>query len=407
MVKEFLDRRAVPVTILDATEAANTAFLVQLGRLAAPVVIVGETVVSGYDPAALTEALRGGGFAVDSAGEAAAPTAIATVALPRPRSTPTVWVAGFLDNALGSLDAATGMELPAATSTGPARIPVGQKPMGLAHDPATGWIWVSNYEASTVTRIDAHTGEYVGGSLEAATTPTAAGAADLLLDARRRRVLVSCSSCDELTVLDADTGRHVGGTLSGSTITVGNQPTAMALDDDLDRLFLRAGAGIVTLDAETLQPLGGSLEAAGSLPTRGRTVALDRRRKRLYTPVDDQHVVVLDTAGPVGATREASAMVETARVPFMMVIDEPRDRVIVSCLGDRVVQAIDMASNTVVASGPIGRGARGLALSPDGGALFVSCFEDDAVTVLDAATLTTLMGPSGAPRGPRGCLYVP
>jgi hypothetical protein len=58
MVKEFLDRRGVPIEVLDATAADNMVVLRDLGRTAAPVVLVGDVVVAGYDPAALETALR-------------------------------------------------------------------------------------------------------------------------------------------------------------------------------------------------------------------------------------------------------------------------------------------------------------------------------------------------------------
>jgi hypothetical protein len=405
MVKEFLDRRRVRVEVVDATTVDSMARLASLGTLAAPVVFVGEVVVAGYDPAGLERALRDAGCWGDPADMVAPDTRPA-----RPgdlTGAEVVWVAGFLENGLGVFDAATGLAVPAAAGQGPARIPVGAKPMGVLHDAVTGWLWVSNFEASTVTRVEAFSGNYAGGSLEAATTATAAAAADLLLDGRRRRVLVSCSSSEELTVLDADTGRLA---LVGSEVRVGTVPTAMVLDDDLGRIFVRAGGGVVTLDAERLGPVTGSLESSTSPPLAGRTLALDRTTKRLYAPADDRHVAVSDATHPGGAGRRPVAdPVETARIPFMMLTDQPRRRVLVSCIGDRVVQAIDAGSNRVVHTTPVGRGARGLALAPDGSTLFVTCFEEDTVQVFDAATLNPRYGSLAAStfptvKGPRGCL---
>jgi glutaredoxin len=61
-VKELLSRRAVAFTerLVDEDEAAYDALLA-LGFRSVPVTVVGDRIVSGFDPAALTAALEAAG----------------------------------------------------------------------------------------------------------------------------------------------------------------------------------------------------------------------------------------------------------------------------------------------------------------------------------------------------------
>jgi DNA-binding beta-propeller fold protein YncE len=180
----------------------------------------------------------------------------------------------------------------------------------------------------------------------------------------------------------------------------------MVLDDEIGRVFVRAGGGAVALDAESLAPVGGSLASATLGPFGGRSLAVDRRRRQLVVPLADDRLACFDaTADDWAAQVAPGEPIATGRVPFVMIADEARDRVVVSCMGDRVVQAVDLAARTVVASSEVGRGARGLALARDGGTLFVTCFEDSVVQLLDAQTLA-LTATVPTPSGPRGCLPV-
>jgi glutaredoxin-like protein NrdH len=58
-VKEFLSRRGVSFTVrlVDEDDAAYDELLA-LGHRAVPVTVIGETIVKGFDPAALTAALE-------------------------------------------------------------------------------------------------------------------------------------------------------------------------------------------------------------------------------------------------------------------------------------------------------------------------------------------------------------
>jgi DNA-binding beta-propeller fold protein YncE len=399
MVKEFLDRRSVAVEVLDATTVDSMAFLRGLGRLAAPVVVVGDVIVAGHDPVRLEAVLR----EAELLGDDRVPVQRSNhPALPADLNRPHLWVAAFLDDALGVLDIGTGRPLTAAGSDDGARVPVGLKPMSLLHDPVTDWLWITNFESSSVTRLEAATGRYVGGSLEAATTPTEASPSDLVLDPGRRRVLVSCSSSEHLVVLDADSGLA-----ARPPVHVGRMPTAMAIVEENEVLFVRAADDIVVLDTESLEPM--SEDLTGAERVTGRTLALDVDRSRLYVPVDETHVAAIDARVRSAVGRSDAERIATARVPFMMLHDVRHGLLFVSCVGDRVLQAIDTATATVVATVGTGGGARGLALDSDASSLYVTCFEDSVVQVLDPATLSPRHGSIEAstfttPPGPRGCL---
>ena len=61
-MKEFLSRRDVAFTVrlVDEDDAAYEALLA-LGYRSVPVTVIGQRIVKGYDPAALTSALEGAG----------------------------------------------------------------------------------------------------------------------------------------------------------------------------------------------------------------------------------------------------------------------------------------------------------------------------------------------------------
>jgi hypothetical protein len=184
---------------------------------------------------------------------------------------------------------------------------------------------------------------------------------------------VTCSSADHVVVFAADTGER-----SSHVVQMGPMPTAMAIDPDLGRIFVRTVDKVVTLDAETLEPATEGSEVGQPLIS-GRTLALDTRRRYLYTPMDETHIAVTDAAHPGGAVRSpVSNPIETARVPSRMLFDDLHDPVFVSCVGDRVLQAISAVTGALLASTSTGGGARGLALSPNGLTLDVTCLEDSA-----------------------------
>ena len=61
-MEEFLSRRGVAFTVrlVDEDDAAYDA-LIALGHRAVPVTVIGDTIVKGYDPEALTAALEAAG----------------------------------------------------------------------------------------------------------------------------------------------------------------------------------------------------------------------------------------------------------------------------------------------------------------------------------------------------------
>jgi len=63
-------------------------------------------------------------------------------------------------------------------------------------------------------------------------------------------------------------------------------------------------------------------------------------------------------------------------------------RVFVSNGGDASVSVIDTASDTVVATIPVGQRPWNMALTPDGGKLYVACGRSGSVSVIDTATNT-------------------
>jgi YVTN family beta-propeller protein len=61
-------------------------------------------------------------------------------------------------------------------------------------------------------------------------------------------------------------------------------------------------------------------------------------------------------------------------------------RVYVSTGGDGTVQVIDTATNTIVATVPVGQRPWNMAITPDGRKLYVACGRSGTVAVVDTET---------------------
>jgi YVTN family beta-propeller protein len=62
--------------------------------------------------------------------------------------------------------------------------------------------------------------------------------------------------------------------------------------------------------------------------------------------------------------------------------------VLVSTLGSPDLVILDVASDKVMKRLPIGHGAAGIVMQPDGSRAFVACSPDDDVAVIDLHTMT-------------------
>jgi YVTN family beta-propeller protein len=111
--------------------------------------------------------------------------------------------------------------------------------------------------------------------------PEAGGNHGLLIDAKHRLAFIACEDSARLLVLDLATRRAV------ATFDVGRDPDVLAMDPDLDRVYLAGEAGVVSVFEARA---GGATQVGeGFLGPDAHVVAVDPATHRAYFPLDDVH----------------------------------------------------------------------------------------------------------------------
>lgn len=121
------------------------------------------------------------------------------------------------------------------------------------------------------------------------------------------------------------------------------------------------------------------------IPVAGRPsdIVITRDGARLYT-CNRQN----ETVSVINTETEQVENVVVGGFPEKIAIDPRRDFVYVVCLRTNEVSVIDMASNKVVKTVPVAHGPFSIAVSPDGGRIYVG--SHNVISVIDAETYEVL-----------------
>ncbi len=198
-----------------------------------------------------------------------------------------------------------------------ARVPAGDYPDGIAYATKANKIYVSDLHGKTDTVIDAKTNQRV------ATIQLGGGAGNSQYDSATEHVFVTVDGKEELAEIDPNTDQVVARyPLSGckgshgllidsehhvafaacednsklvvfdlqtkratATLSVGEDPDVLAFDAGLQRLYVSAESGIITIFNERdrgLQKVG-----EGLLAPNAHSVAVDLRTHRVYFPLQN------------------------------------------------------------------------------------------------------------------------
>jgi len=197
------------------------------------------------------------------------------------------------------------------------RAPAGDFPDGLTYDPANARVFVSNKNSGTITALDAHTGQPaqtiklsretgnvaydpVDPSVFAAVRPPdelvrvdpsngaisartrlrgCSGAHGVYLEESMRLAFVACERNSRLAVVDLTTMTQ------RSLAKVGEGPDVLAYDAELQRLYVAAESGVVTIfqiRASSLVQLG-----RARLAPHAHSVAVDQATHDVFFPLQD------------------------------------------------------------------------------------------------------------------------
>jgi YVTN family beta-propeller protein len=196
-----------------------------------------------------------------------------------------------------------------------ARVPAGDYPDGIAYASKANKLYVSDLHGKTDTVIDAKTNQRLttialsGGAGNSQYDPVGdrvfvtvegreelaeidpnsdqvvaryplggcKGSHGLLIDSEHRLAFAACEDNSKLVVFDLETKKAT------STFSVGADPDVLAFDTGLQRLYVSAESGIVTIFDEHergLQKVGEAFFAPNA-----HTVAVDSRTHKVYFPL--------------------------------------------------------------------------------------------------------------------------
>ena len=414
-MKEFLSRQGVPYNINLLTDESNRHDAARYGTGPSPLTLVGGEALFGFDRPRLLAALEQAGLLTGTSGDGQAAAAGLRFEPKAPLSE-AVAVANFLGDSVTFLHPSSGGYL--GSSLERSSIPVSGRPIAVEACPLWGTLAVVNYEGGTVTFLAVEDGAYLGGTLHRATRET--GELPLYAIAHHEEPLlyVSNSESRSLTVFDPRIGEYAFGSREASTAPLQGQPGVMALHRSEDLLYVRLREGAVTvLDARTLKPAWGDVDASTFRTGAGRGIVLSADQRVVHIPEalgSGDGLALFDalTGKPLFGDRETSTL-PTAPTPFAIAAHPAKPIVYVSCFGTQTLELRDAATGQYLhgdaerSSVKVGGGARAILVDDAHDIVYVTCFDEGAVYMLDALTGEPRRGDGGGfvlplPKGPRG-----
>jgi YVTN family beta-propeller protein len=260
-----------------------------------------------------------------------------------------------------AVDSAAGVVVVYDAATGAmARVPVGPAPVSVAVNESTNRIYVANSGGDSVSVIDGRS-DSVARTLEVGPRPYV-----VAVHPAANKVYVSNTFSSLIRVID-------GRTDSITTVKAG-AADAMAVDPDLDRVYL------LGYEDANLTVLDGSPKIAGRVAAGMHLwgMAVNRSTHTLYaTRIGRSELISLD---------EAWGLVKSVPVgafPCAVAVNPVTNLVYVVNHGSDGVTVVDGARSAVLATIPVGHRPQGIAIDAQRNLVYVANVHDDSVTVID------------------------
>jgi len=251
--------------------------------------------------------------------------------------------------------------------------------------------YVANTGSDSVSVIDLTTGTSIGLPISVGREPSA-----LAVSPDQRRVYVANSGTNTVSVIDAESNTVI------TTIRLRRsaRATGLALSLDGSRLFVTNGRGdtVFIVDTETNNTIGLPIRVDGG---PSGLVWTDNPEPRLYISTPERRgVTSVDFSGLT--TRR---FIETGPNPAGMALSLDGGTVYVADVDESKVSVISTASNDVGRSFPIGHGTDSLDLTPEGKRLVVASLRSPEATIVnpvDGSVIATVPTGSSAMTGRPG-----
>jgi YVTN family beta-propeller protein len=254
-------------------------------------------------------------------------------------------------------------------------IPVGASPHGVAVAPDGTAVYVTNSGSGDVSVIDTGRRAVVG-AIAVGTNPYG-----VVFSPDGTRAYVSNGGSRTVSVINTAT-RAVTATIRG----LGNV-RGLAINPIRGCLYAVNEDPLATVSVidTTSDKVTGTVNLGGSFPVG---IAVTPDGTRAYVSVGQNgnpFVAVVDTA-----TDAVSATIAVGNMPTLLAITPNGGRVYVPNFGSDTASVIDTSSNRVMATVAVGPGPYGVAFSPDGSRAYITNAGAAAVSVIDVATNAVL-----------------
>jgi YVTN family beta-propeller protein len=208
------------------------------------------------------------------------------------------------------------------------RVPVDGSPDQVAVNPVTNRIYATNPGSDNVTVIDGSTDRV------SATVPVGKYPSGIAVNPTTNKIYVANKDSNDVTVIDGSTNRI------SATSAVDEGPWSVAVNPTTNKIYVSKSLGLA------VNPVTG----------------------KIYVTSYGSSVTVLDGAADTISAKLAGG-------------DAPKP--------NQEVAVIDGASNRIVTTVPVGKGARGVAVNPALNKIYVTNEYGDVENVIDGATNTT------------------
>ncbi|MEQ1744288.1 MAG: PKD-like domain-containing protein [Saprospiraceae bacterium] len=253
----------------------------------------------------------------------------------------------------------------------------------------TGFAYITNNTSNTVSVIDLASNTVV------AVIPVGIFPYGVSVAPDGSLVYVTNTTSGTVSVIDAATNMVV------ATVPVGTNPQGIAVSPDGSLVLVtNTGSFSVSLLETNTNTVLATIPTPGGFPTG---VAFHPGGFLAYVSASNQ-VLVLDViAGTIIAT------IPVGGGAFGVSVSPDGTRVYVACANSDNLYVLDAATNTVLTTVPLGDAPSGVVVSPDGSLVYIANENGATVSVLDAATNTIVatIPVSGFLAGPIGISITP
>jgi YVTN family beta-propeller protein len=163
-----------------------------------------------------------------------------------------------------------------ATNNKPvATIQLGGGAGNTQYDPVSGHIFVTVHKLNEIAEIDPDSDQVIGRY----PLPGCRESHGLLIDSEHRLAFAACEENAKLAIFDLDAKKMT------AIHSVGDDPDVLAFDEGLNRLYVSAESGVITIFDER----GRNLEKVGEgfFAPNAHTVAVNSRTHHVYLPLEN------------------------------------------------------------------------------------------------------------------------